>query len=79
MCKIVLNWGNDYDDMQIDKNGYVYQYCNLNELQQQLIKIIEENKFDNFGKYSIKISRKFQQQCHYKMLQDLSNEIHFKA
>jgi len=82
-CPVIVantsgSWGND-DDVQIGKNGYVYKHGNLNELQQQLIKIIEENKFESFGKYSIEISRKFQKQCHFKMLQYLNNEITKKA
>ncbi len=78
-CPVVVantsgSWGDD-DDVQIGKNGYVYQHGNLQELQKQLIKIIEENKFKVFGKYSIEISRKFQQQCHFEILKRLNSEI----
>ena len=74
-CPVIVantsgSWGID-DDVQIGKNGFVYQHGNLNELQQQLIKIIEENKFGSFGKYSLEISRKFQQQSHFEILKQL--------
>ena len=74
-CPIIVantsgSWGSD-DDVQIDKNGYVYQHGNLNELQQQLIKIIEENRLEVFGKHSIEISRKFQQQSHFEIIKNL--------
>lgn len=74
-CPIIVantsgSWGND-DDVQIGKNGYVYQHGNLNELQQQLIKIVEENKIETFGKHSLHISRRFQQQSHFEMIKNL--------
>lgn len=80
-CPIIVantsgSWGND-DDVQINKNGYVYQHGNLNELQQQLIKIIEENKFETFGKYSLEISRKFQQQSHFGIIKKINEEVSF--
>lgn len=74
-CPVIVantsgSWGKD-DDVQISKNGYVYQHGNLNELQQQLIKIIEENKFEFFSKYSIEISRKFQHNSHFEILKKI--------
>jgi hypothetical protein len=74
-CPVIVantsgSWGTD-DDVQIGKNGYVYQHGNLNELQQQLIKIIEENRLEVFGKHSIEISRKFQQQSHFEIIKNL--------
>lgn len=78
-CPVIVantsgSWGPD-DDVQIDKNGYVYQHGNLNELQQQLIKIIEENKLEAFGKYSLEISRKYQQQSHFELIKKTNEEI----
>lgn len=78
-CPVIVantsgSWGTD-DDVQIGKNGYVYHHGNLNELQQQLIKIIEENEFETFGKYSLEISRKFQQQSHFGIIKKINEEI----
>ena len=74
-CPVIVShtsgsWGDD-DDVQIDKNGYVYQHGDLNELQQMLLLMIEDNKFEAFGNYSIEISRKFQQQAHFEMIKNL--------
>jgi glycosyltransferase involved in cell wall biosynthesis len=74
-CPIIVSntcgsWG-DNDDVQIGKNGYVYQYGNLIELQQQIFQIINKNKLETFGEYSIEISRKFQQQAHFHMIKNL--------
>lgn len=74
-CPIIIantsgSWGND-DDVQIGKNGYVYQHGNLNELQDKLLKIIVEKKVENFSNYSIEISRKFQQKSHFEILKQL--------
>jgi glycosyltransferase involved in cell wall biosynthesis len=71
-CPIIVahtsgSWGID-DDLQIGKNGYIYQHGNLNDLQNQLIKIVEENSFKRFSEYSIEISRKFQNQSHFEMI-----------
>jgi glycosyltransferase involved in cell wall biosynthesis len=74
-CPVIVSdtigsWGEN-DDVQIGKNGFVYQHGNLNELQQQLLKIVEENKLEVFSKYSLQISRKFQQQSHFEMIKNL--------
>lgn len=73
-CPVIVadtsgSWGDD-DDVQIDKNGYVYPHGNLEELQNQIIKLIEENTFEAFGQYSLEISRKFQQQSHFEMIKN---------
>ena len=68
------SWG-ETDDVQMGKNGFVYQYGNINELESQIINIIEEEKLLQFEKYSLEISKKFQQQSHFGIMENLKNKF----
>jgi glycosyltransferase involved in cell wall biosynthesis len=73
-CPIIVantsgSWGNN-DDVQHNKNGYIYAHGNIEELQQCLLKTIHD-KLPEFSSFSITISRKFQQLSHGKMLQQI--------
>lgn len=73
-CPVIVantsgSWG-EYDDVQENKNGFVYHHSNIAELQQHLLDIVN-NKLQMFSDYSIKISREFQELSHGKMLENL--------
>lgn len=74
-CPVIVantsgSWGNN-DDVQINKNGFVYQQGNIADLQQYLLTLIN-GKAKEFGEYSQKISREFQQLSHYKTIQNIA-------
>lgn len=66
------SWG-EVDDVQQNKNGYVYEHGNLQQLQDCLLRMINENKQQEFSEYSLKISREFQRQSHQQIVTDLMN------
>lgn len=63
------SWGEN-DDVQPNKNGFVYTHGNIEELKQFLLNIIQDRLLE-FSHYSIKISRKFQQLSHCDVLKQI--------
>lgn len=68
-CPIILSdrcgsYG-ETDDVQVGKNGYVYEFGNIKELAEK-IKILSKNKIKrhSFGKYSHELGMQFQQNSH---------------
>lgn len=75
-CPVIVahtsgSWGEN-DDVQKNKNGFVYHHGNIAELQQQLLDLVSNNLSD-FGNYSVKISREFQQLSHNKLISKIQN------
>lgn len=70
------SYGNT-DDVQVGKNGYVYEFGNMNELANVIEKLLV-NKFErkNFGEYSHVISKQFQERSHHLVLDDLEKNLH---
>ena len=82
-CPIIVSnttgsWG-ESDDVQFGKNGYVYEYGNIVELKNLILKLSDDRLRDEFSNYSIKISREFQYKSHNKFLLDLFDKINKKT
>lgn len=64
------------DDVQEGKNGYVYQFGNIEEMSSKVIKLMEDKELhQTFSDYSVKISRAFQKRAHGECLADLMERI----
>lgn len=64
------------DDVQEGKNGYVYEFANIEEMSIKVIKLIEDKALHKtFSNYSVKISRDFQKRAHGECLTDLIKRI----
>jgi glycosyltransferase involved in cell wall biosynthesis len=81
-CPIILSdccgsYGNT-DDVQQEKNGYVFEFGNIEALA-QMIKLLwkDEQKRKEFGKYSHNIAVQFQQKSHSGVIHELLE--HFKS
>lgn len=79
-CPIILSdrcgsYG-ETDDVQVDKNGCVFEFGNINQLAEK-IKILgeEKNKRAAFGKYSHELGMKFQQNSHGDFLEKLLKRL----
>ncbi len=77
-CPVIVSntcgsWG-DNDDVQIGKNGYVYKQGNIVDVQEKLLKIVNENLFQQFGNFSAQMGKHFQQLAHCKMIQNFINK-----
>ena len=62
----------DSDDVQSEKNGFVYSFGDTSSLAEKLALLIrDESKRMAFAGYSHSIARKFQNRSHYLVLTDL--------
>jgi glycosyltransferase involved in cell wall biosynthesis len=68
------SWGEN-DDVQINKNGFVYTHGDINDLSQKVKAIIDTNTLESFGSYSQKISRNFQQLSHFNLIKSLQKSF----
>jgi glycosyltransferase involved in cell wall biosynthesis len=60
------------DDVQVDKNGYVYQCGNIRQLAEIIGNLSADKSLQKkFGEYSHKIAIEFQLQSHSNVLKDL--------
>ena len=80
-CPVIVSdtsgsWGRN-DDVQINKNGFIYQHGNINELKEKLLQLIVDEDNQKFSNHSIKISRNFQNNCHFEIPKLLNEEINF--
>jgi glycosyltransferase involved in cell wall biosynthesis len=79
-CPVILShtcgsYGEN-DDVQINKNGYVYQFGNIAELAEKVMKLMHDADLRRqFSEYSHTISLKFQQRAHKQSLLDLSSKV----
>lgn len=79
-CPVILSntcgsYG-DTDDVQVNKNGFVYTFGNIEELSDKVVKLINDQQLcRQFGDHSRKISLKFQQRAHGESMQDLINKV----
>jgi glycosyltransferase involved in cell wall biosynthesis len=79
-CPVIVSdkcgsYGPD-DDVQEGKNGYVYQFGDMQQLSKQVIQLMEDKgKQATFGLYSHKIAKKFQQRSHSECIKELSRKI----
>jgi glycosyltransferase involved in cell wall biosynthesis len=70
-CPIILSdrcgsWG-DNDDVQIDKNGLVYPWGNIDLLTEKIIQLANDSILKTrFSEHSVAFSRKSQQLAHYE-------------
>lgn len=64
------------DDVQINKNGFVYECCNINQLSES-IKLLSKNHSlrKEFSAYSHKIADQFQKQSHFDILDSLKSLV----
>jgi glycosyltransferase involved in cell wall biosynthesis len=75
-CPIILSnccgsYGNT-DDVQEEKNGYVFEFGNIEALAKKIKLLIEnEQERREFGDYSHKIAVQFQQKSHYDVINEL--------
>lgn len=74
-CPVIVahtsgSWGEN-DDVQINKNGFVYQQGNIAALQQCLLSILISDNCKNFSNHSLTISRKFQNISHNQIIKQL--------
>jgi glycosyltransferase involved in cell wall biosynthesis len=80
-CPIILSdrcgsYG-ETDDVQEDKNGYVFEFGNIINLANKLKILIEDNeKRKEFGNFSHQLGMQFQQNSHFEFLQKLEDLIH---
>jgi glycosyltransferase involved in cell wall biosynthesis len=79
-CPIVLSdrcgsYGKD-DDVQIEKNGYVFEFGNIEDLAQKIkLLAVNEERRKLFGSYSHQIALVFQQRSHFGIIDNLLEEI----
>ncbi|WP_162996855.1 glycosyltransferase family 4 protein [Mucilaginibacter kameinonensis] len=79
-CPVILSstcgsYG-DTDDVQVNKNGYVYNFGDIQELSEKVIKLINDQQLrQQFSDHSRKISLKFQQRAHRDSMLDLINKV----
>jgi glycosyltransferase involved in cell wall biosynthesis len=75
-CPIIVSnccgsYGNT-DDVQEEKNGYVFEFGNIEALAKKIKLLIEnEQERREFGDYSHKIAVQFQQKSHYDVINEL--------
>lgn len=79
-CPVVLSdtcgsYG-ETDDVQVNKNGYVYHFGDIEELSQKIQKLMDDVSLrEQFSSYSRQSSLKFQQRAHRESLLDVINRI----
>ncbi|UEG52653.1 glycosyltransferase family 4 protein [Mucilaginibacter daejeonensis] len=66
------------DDVQDGKNGYVYEFGNIAQLSQQVIKLMDDEVLrHNFSEYSHQIAVKFQERSHRGCIDELRSRMGF--
>lgn len=79
-CPVILSstcgsYG-DTDDVQINKNGFVYNFGDISELSEKVVKLLNDQQLrQQFSDHSRKISLKFQQRAHRESMLDLINKV----
>jgi glycosyltransferase involved in cell wall biosynthesis len=79
-CPLVISdkcgsYGED-DDLQEGKNGYVYQFGNIEQLTEKVSKLMDDKVLRKlFSEYSRQISIKFQARAHKECIIDLKEKI----
>lgn len=79
-CPVILSntcgsYG-DTDDVQVNKNGFVYNFGDIAELSEKVVKLLNDRQLlQKFGDHSRKISLKFQQRAHGESMKDLINKV----
>lgn len=64
------------DDVQDGKNGFVYNYDNINNLAEKIMQLVNnENLRKSFGEYSHTISLKFQETAHKLVIEKIYNRL----
>ena len=62
----------DNDDVQVGKNGYVYEFGNITGLSENIKTLgMDKSLRNSFSAYSHKVALQFQQRAHYEALEDL--------
>jgi len=68
------------DDVQVGKNGYVYNFGDIDEMTSKVVKLMDDKKLlQDFGAYSREISLKFQQRSHGQVVIDLIDRVRNKS
>lgn len=76
-CSVILSdrcgsYG-ESDDVQENRNGWVYQFGNINQLAVRIKTLCASEKLRaDFAEYSVKISREFQRKSHFSALTELN-------
>jgi glycosyltransferase involved in cell wall biosynthesis len=79
-CPVILSstcgsYG-DTDDVQINQNGFVYNFGDIGELSEKVVKLINDQQLrQQFSDHSRKISLKFQQRAHKESMLDLIKKV----
>lgn len=79
-CPVILSdrcgsYG-ETDDVQENKNGYVYNFGNIPELVEKIKTLVKDKKTrKEFGMYSHAIAVAFQNNSHYTMMEKLVEEV----
>jgi glycosyltransferase involved in cell wall biosynthesis len=64
------------DDVQIEKNGYVFQFGNIEDLAQKIKSLaMNDEKRRLFGEYSHSMALAFQHRSHFGVIENLLKEI----
>lgn len=64
------------DDVQEGKNGFVYQYQNINQLAAKVEQLVlDESQRKSFGEYSHYLSSMFQQTAHKNVIERICSSI----
>jgi glycosyltransferase involved in cell wall biosynthesis len=68
------------DDVQIEKNGYVFEFGNIEDLAQKIKWLaMNEEKRKFFGNYSHSIALSFQRRSHFGIIENLLKELNKEA
>jgi glycosyltransferase involved in cell wall biosynthesis len=79
-CPVILSntcgsYG-DTDDVQVNKNGFVYNFGDIAELSEKVVKLLNDRQLlQHFGDHSRKISLNFQQRAHKQSMLDLISKV----
>lgn len=69
----------DHDDVQLEKNGLVFEFGNARELADRIrVLLTDEDKRRRFSEHSISISRQFQQRAHVDIIDELVARLNGK-
>ena len=64
------------DDVQEDKNGFVYKFGDIKELSEKIFALSMNSELrKSFSIYSHQFSKSFQLRSHYEMLKELSSKL----
>jgi glycosyltransferase involved in cell wall biosynthesis len=79
-CPVILSntcgsYG-DTDDVQVNKKGFVYNFGDIAELSEKVVKLLNDRQLlQHFGDHSRKISLNFQQRAHKQSMLDLISKV----